>query len=43
MYHKQKTNKELIMNILPVLFLLLLTLHFKISDIQGYGFCCWTV
>ena len=29
------------MNILPVL--LLLTLHFKITDIQGYGFCCWTV
>ena len=35
MYHKQKTNKKLIMNILPVLFLLLLTLHFKITDIQN--------
>ena len=43
MYHKQKTNKKLIMNILPVLFLLLLTLHFKITDIQCYGFCCGTV
>ena len=32
------SQKSLIMDILPVIFLLLLTLHFKITDIQGYGY-----